>query len=223
LNGGLEEKIPKPGDYFTYDIGHESILVTRGDDDKVHAFYNVCPHRGKRLVDKEQGHSKRIACSYHGWRLASDGELVFVPCSEDFEGGSPCGKVNLQAVGCETFAGFVWVNMDPDCPTLAEHLGPVMEQIAIYDIPNMRRAQWVTLDGDFNWKCGQDNFNESYHLPFVHPQTRHVMEQSYKECQFDLYTPHCHARMLMLGSRPARTSVGQVDIVLEFMERELRY
>jgi phenylpropionate dioxygenase-like ring-hydroxylating dioxygenase large terminal subunit len=223
LIGGLEEQIPNPGDFFTYEIGRESILVTRGDDRAVRAFYNVCPHRGKRLVEDEQGHSKRIACSYHGWRFASDGELVFVPCAEDFSGGTPCGKTNLEAVRCETFAGFVWVNMDPDAPTLAQHLGPVMDQIALYDMPSMRRTHWVTLDGDFNWKCVQDNFNESYHLPFVHPQTRYVMEQSYKECQFDLYAPHGHARMFMPGSRPSRASRGQVDIVLEYMERELRY
>ena len=63
LIGGLVEQVPNPGDFFTYDIGRESILVTRGDDGCVRAFYNVCPHRGKRLVDEEQGHAKRIACA----------------------------------------------------------------------------------------------------------------------------------------------------------------
>ena len=79
----------------------------------VRAFYNVCPHRGNRLVEAEQGHSKNIACAYHGWRFAPEGNLKFVPCPEDFAGGSPCGRVALKPVRCETFAGFVWVNMDP--------------------------------------------------------------------------------------------------------------
>jgi phenylpropionate dioxygenase-like ring-hydroxylating dioxygenase large terminal subunit len=223
LIGGLEEQIPQPGDYFTYPIGKESILVTRGEDGRVRAFYNVCPHRGNRLVHEEQGHAKAIACAYHGWRFAADGELKFVPCPEDFAGGSPCGQVRLSEVRCETFAGFVWVNLDPAAPPLAEHLGPVMPQIDCYQMEAMRRTHWVTLEGDFNWKIVQDNFNESYHLPFVHPQTRYIMEQSYKDCQFDLYAPQGHARMLMPGSRPSRALAGHTDTVLGMMERELRY
>ena len=206
LIGGLAAQVAKPGDFFTYDIGRESILVTRGEDSVVRAFYNVCPHRGKRLVMEEEGHSKRLACSYHGWRFTSEGELNFVPCPEDFAGGSPCGKVRLEEVRCEVFAGFVWVNLDPAAAPLADHLGPVGPQLALYKMEQMHRTHWVTLEGDWNWKCVQDNFNESYHLPFVHPQTRFVMEQSYRDCQFDLYAPEGHARMFMPGSRPARAT-----------------
>ena len=223
LIGGLASQVAKPGDFFTYDIGRESILVTRGEDGVVRAFYNVCPHRGKRLVMEEEGHSKRIACSYHGWRFTSEGELNFVPCPEDFAGGSPCGKVRLEEVKCEVFASFVWVNLDPNATPLADHLGPVAQQIDGYRMEQMHRTHWVTLEGDWNWKCVQDNFNESYHLPFVHPQTRFVMEQSYKDCQFDLYAPHGHARMFMPGSRPARSLRGHTDTVLEMMAQELTY
>ena len=105
LIGGLVSQVENPGDFFTYEIGRESILVTRGEDHVIRAFYNVCPHRGKRLVMEEQGHAKRLACSYHGWRFAADGELNFVPCPEDFAGGNPRGKVRLEEVRCETFAG----------------------------------------------------------------------------------------------------------------------
>jgi phenylpropionate dioxygenase-like ring-hydroxylating dioxygenase large terminal subunit len=223
LIGGLVEQVPKPGDFFTYEIGRESILVTRGEDQKVRAFYNVCPHRGKQLVEVEQGRASRITCAYHGWRFKPDGELTFVPCAEDFEGGSPCGKVRLAEVGCEVFAGFVWVNMDPNAPPLAEHLGPVGPQIASYQMEKMRRTHWVTLDGDFNWKCVQDNFNESYHLPYVHPGTVYVMEQNYRDCQFDLYALEGHARMFMPGSRPSKSLKGQTDTVIEALGRELRY
>ncbi|UYV16069.1 aromatic ring-hydroxylating oxygenase subunit alpha [Porphyrobacter sp. ULC335] len=223
LIGGLAAQVAKPGDFFTYDIGRESILVTRGEDGVVRAFYNVCPHRGKRLVMEEEGHSKRIACSYHGWRFTPEGDLNFVPCPEDFPQGTPCGKVRLEEVRCEFFASFVWVNLDPQATSLADHLGPVADQIAGYRMEQMHRTHWVTLEGDWNWKCVQDNFNESYHLPFVHPQTRFVMEQSYKDCQFDLYAPQGHARMFMPGSRPARSLRGHTDTVLEMMAKELTY
>ena len=223
LIGGLAAQVAQPGDFFTYDIGRESVLVTHGEDGRIRAFYNVCPHRGKRLVMEEQGHSKRIACSYHGWRFTHEGELNFVPCPEDFAGGNPCGKVTLEEVKCEVFASFVWVNLDLAAAPLADHLGPVAHQIAGYRMEQMHRTHWVTLEGDWNWKCVQDNFNESYHLPFVHPQTRFVMEQSYKDCQFDLYAPQGHARMFMPGSRPARSLRGHTDTVLEMMAKELTY
>jgi phenylpropionate dioxygenase-like ring-hydroxylating dioxygenase large terminal subunit len=223
LIGGLAAQVAQPGDFFTYDIGRESVLVTHGEDGRIRAFYNVCPHRGKRLVMEEQGHSKRIACSYHGWRFTHEGELNFVPCPEDFAGGNPCSKVTLEEVKCEVFASFVWVNLDLAAAPLADHLGPVAHQIAGYRMEQMHRTHWVTLEGDWNWKCVQDNFNESYHLPFVHPQTRFVMEQSYKDCQFDLYAPQGHARMFMPGSRPARSLRGHTDTVLEMMAKELIY
>jgi len=223
LIGGLAAQVAKPGDFFTYDIGRESILVIRGEDGVVRAFYNVCPHRGKRLVMEEAGHSKRLACSYHGWRFTPEGELNLVPCPEDFSGGNPCGKVRLEEVKCEVFASFVWVNLDPNATPLADHLGPVAHQIDGYRMEQMHRTHWVTLEGDWNWKCVQDNFNESYHLPFVHPQTRFVMEQSYKDCQFDLYALHGHARMFMPGSRPSRSLRGHTDTVLDMMAGELTY
>jgi phenylpropionate dioxygenase-like ring-hydroxylating dioxygenase large terminal subunit len=223
LIGGLAAQVAQPGDFFTYDIGRESVLVTHGEDGRIRAFYNVCPHRGKRLVMEQQGHSKRIACSYHGWRFTHEGELNFVPGPEDFAGGNPCGKVTLEEVKCEVFASFVWVNLDLAAAPLADHLGPVAHQIAGYRMEQMHRTHWVTLEGDWNWKCVQDNFNESYHLPFVHPQTRFVMEQSYKDCQFDLYAPQGHARMFMPGSRPARSLRGHTDTVLEMMAKELIY
>ncbi|MEP3051480.1 MAG: aromatic ring-hydroxylating dioxygenase subunit alpha [Erythrobacter sp.] len=223
LIAGLEEQLPNPGDRFTYEIGRESILVTRSDAAQINAFYNVCPHRGKRLVLDEQGSGKHIACSYHGWRFRPDGELTFVPCAEDFPGGSPCGKVNLAPLRCEVFAGFIWVNMDEGAPDLRTFLGPVASQIETYQMENMRRTHWVTLDGDFNWKIVQDNFCESYHLPYVHPQTRYTMEQNYQECQFDLYAPHGHTRMFMPGSRPSKSLRGHADTVLELLGQEMRY
>ena len=223
LIGGLVEQVPKPGDFFTYEIGRESIIVVRGDDGLIRAFYNVCPHRGKRLVDQAQGHSRYLSCGYHGWRFRADGELSFVPCKEDFAGGDPCGKVNLVQLACESLFGFVWVNMDPQAVPLAEHLGPIAEQIDCYRMAAMRRTHWLTLEGDFNWKCVQDNFSESYHLPFVHPGTQYVMEQNYKDCQFDHYAPHGHTRMLMPGSRPSKSLQGQTDAVIAALGRELTY
>ncbi len=224
LIAGLESQIPNQGDYFTCEIGRESILCTRDAEGKVRAFYNVCQHRGNRLMHDEQGNSKTLKCAYHGWQFTHAGDLAVVPCPEDFPQGNPCGKLRLVELPCETFAGFVWYTMNEEDPvTLSEYLGPVKDQIAVYQMEEMTRTHWVTVDGEFNWKCVQDNFNESYHLPFVHPQTKYVMEQSYQECQFDLYDPYGHCRMFMPGSRPTRSLRGEWSKVVEGFTEELEF
>jgi len=223
LIAGLESQVPNPGDYIVCEIGRESILCVRGQDQKIRAFYNVCQHRGNLLVHDDGGSAKDFMCAYHGWRFALDGTLTRVPCPEDFPQGNPCGKKNLIEIPCETFAGFIWYNMDESCNSLADYLGPVMEQIATYQMEDMYRTNWVTLECPFNWKCVQDNFNESYHLPFVHPQTKYVMEQSYRYCQFDLYEPYGHCRMLMPGDRPTMSLRGETETVLQGLHKELEF
>ncbi|MFZ4122304.1 MAG: aromatic ring-hydroxylating oxygenase subunit alpha [Caulobacterales bacterium] len=218
---GLSTEIPNAGDHLTCEIGRESILCVRQADGGVKAFYNVCPHRGMQLVEPERGAaSKAFTCAYHGWRYGLNGSLLSVPDVEDFPQGNPCGKVTLNEIPCTEWAGLIWYNMDPACMPLATFLGPMKADLECYRLHEMRRTHWVTMDGDFNWKCVQDNFNESYHLRFVHPQTKWTMEQHYSECQFDLF-PEGHARMLMPGCRPSSSLQGSEDQVLEAMKMEL--
>ena len=89
--------------------------MVRQTDGSVKAFYNVCRHRGNPLVAEETGSVKRFVCKYHSWAFMPDGTLNFAPDKEDFPEGNPCGKVRLAEVSCETFAGFVWINMDLGC------------------------------------------------------------------------------------------------------------
>jgi len=218
---GLERELEKPGDFLTYEIGRESILCTKAADGKIRAFFNICQHRGNLLSHETRGNAKNLTCAYHGWRYEMDGRLAWAPCREDFPQGDPCGKANLFEIPCEVWSGFIWFNMDPDCAPLSEFLAPVKDQLECYRLGEMRRTHWVTLRGDFNWKCIQDNFNESYHLPYVHPQTKYVMEQAYQNCQFDLFPPNGHCRMFMPGCRPTMSLKGEEETVLRDMGPEL--
>jgi phenylpropionate dioxygenase-like ring-hydroxylating dioxygenase large terminal subunit len=219
---GVARQLAKPGDYITTTLGAEVILCVRGDDGQTRAFYNVCQHRGMRLMEAEQGNSRRLACPYHGWTYDLKGVLKVVPDEADFIHGSPCGKANLVEIPCETWAGFVWYNMDPDCMSLRSYMQPIADQIDTYPMDDMVRTHWVTLEGEFNWKLVQDNFNESYHVPFVHPQTKFVMEYAYDNSQFDLY-PSGHCRMLMPGAGPTKTLQGGEDETLRYLEAELKF
>jgi len=223
LIGGLEEEIPNGGDRITCEIGKESILCTRDDDGTVRAFYNVCQHRGNRLVHEESSSGKTMNCNYHGWRFKPDGELSFVPDKSNYLQGNPCGKLRLKEIPCEVWAGFIWYSMDEDVMPLSEYLGPVYSQINTYDLKRMKRTHWVTIEGDFNWKIVQDNFNESYHLPFVHLGAKHVMEQSYKYCQMDIFEKEGHARMFMPGAKPTMGLKSDFDTTKEILKEEFEF
>lgn len=217
---GLTQELAKIGDYITTSLGRERILCTRGDDDKIRAFYNVCQHRGLELMAAESGNARRLTCPYHGWAYNLSGMLKAVPDEADYPQGSPCGKLNLVEIPCESWAGFVWFNMDEDCAPLKEFLGPIADQIDSYPMEDMRRTHWVTVEGDFNWKLVQDNFSESYHVPFVHPSSKFVIEYSHQHCQFDHY-PQGHCRMLMPGAGPAEAVKGGEKETLESLKNEL--
>lgn len=217
---GLERELENKGDYITTSLGRERILCTRGDDGKIRAFYNVCQHRGLQLMAEPSGNVRRFTCPYHGWAYDLKGTLKAVPDEADYPQGSPCGKLNLVEIPCDSWAGFVWFNMDEDCVPLREFLGPIADQIDSYPMEDMRRTHWVTIEGDFNWKLVQDNFSESYHVPFVHPGSKFVIEYSHHHCQFDHY-PEGHCRMFMPGAGPAESVKGGEKETLESLKNEL--
>ena len=221
---GRVDQIPNAGDYVTYEIGRDSIIAVRGDDDRIRAFYNVCQHRGNRLVTAELGTlaTGEFQCAYHGWRFDTSGTLTWVYDEDDFPQGNPCGKRNLVEIPCDTWGGFIWFNMDPTCDDLRTWLDPVADHLDAYRMQDMKRTHWVTVVGDWNWKCVQDNFNESYHLPFVHPQTLPAMNEHYTGCQFDLY-PSGHARMLMPGGGPGPHYRGKADRTFKSLGQDLKF
>lgn len=219
---GLIAQVQNKGDWLTADFGTETIVCVRGDDGEVRAFYNACQHRGMPVVRGEQGNGKRLICPYHGWSYDLQGTLKVVPDEADFVQGSPCGKKNLAELKCELWGGFVWINMNPEAQPLRSYLGPIAAQIDSYPMDRMVRTHWVTIEGDFNWKLIQDNFCESYHVPFVHPQTKYVLEYGHDDCQFDLYDEG-HTRMLMAGFGPARSIKGGENETLRMLAEELKF
>ncbi|MDX2381322.1 MAG: aromatic ring-hydroxylating dioxygenase subunit alpha [Acidimicrobiia bacterium] len=221
---GRVDQIPEAGDYVTYEIGRDSIIAVRGEDSVIRAFYNVCQHRGNRLVTAESGSllTGQFQCAYHGWRFGTDGRLEWVPDEEDFTQGSPCGVRNLVEIPCEIWAGFIWFNQDPAAAPLRDWLAPVADHLDGYHMEDMRRTHWVTLEGEWNWKCVQDNFNESYHLPYVHPETLASMNEHHSGCQFDLY-PSGHCRMLMPGGGPGPHYEGKPDRTLKSLGADLEF
>lgn len=170
LFAGLASDVREPGDYFVYNLGRESIVVLRGEDGELRAFYNVCQHRGNRIFANEIGCVRQVACPYHGWRYALDGTLAVVPDSHRFCPAIDTTARSLKPVQLAVRAGLVWLNMDPQAPALEEFLGPVLERLAAYRIEELVLARHQSVRIAANWKTVRDNFLEQYHVDFIHPQ-----------------------------------------------------
>ncbi len=160
--------IPQVGDYFTTTVFDQSIIVIRGKDNKVRAFYNVCRHRGHELL-RDKGQIVRITCPYHAWTYALDGKLVGVrnaDCVKNFSKDDyPLSNVQL-----EILAGLVFINLEPDAPALADAAQGLDEEIRSL-APQCDTLVHAHRDEHImkcNWKIAVENWSECYHCDVVH-------------------------------------------------------
>ena len=115
LRGGLSQDIKEPNDYLTTEIGNYSILITRGEDMKVRAFYNVCKHRGNTLAQQKMGKiDKTFKCSYHRWQYDATGQLVDTPDPHTFPQGVCDPSLHLTQLPCEEWNGWVMYSLNPE-------------------------------------------------------------------------------------------------------------
>ena len=160
------------GDFVKFDIGPESFIVVRGDDGDVHAHYNVCPHRGSRLVTEDFGSLAKFTCPFHSWQFDLDGRNIAITDAGTFRPEVLCHGTDLSSVRCEVAAGLVFLSMDPDIQPLKEWLAPILAHLDVYEIDRMHVIQHRRSDWGSNWKGAVDAFAEIYHLHAVHPQTQ---------------------------------------------------
>lgn len=176
LQAGRIEEIPEVGNFITYDILDESILIVRSAPDTIKAYYNVCVHRGRKLVDTKpgarnaQGKRKLFVCGFHGWRYNTDGECTHIPQKEDWGCALTPDNTHLTEVKVDTWGGWLWINLDPNCEPLLDYLEPAASMLAPFKLENMRFRWRRWLVFDCNWKVALEAFNESYHVATTHPE-----------------------------------------------------
>lgn len=167
------EEIPKVGDYVTYDILDESIIVVRSAADKISAYYNVCAHRGRNLTEG-CGHTKRFVCKFHGWKWNLDGENAEVVCREDWGDTLTADNLRLTQVKVDTWGGYVFINMDPNAEPLRDYLGVAASLLDPFEIEKMRYRWRQWLHFPCNWKVALEAFMEGYHVLGTHPQLTRI-------------------------------------------------
>ncbi|TAL03665.1 MAG: aromatic ring-hydroxylating dioxygenase subunit alpha [Rhodospirillaceae bacterium] len=166
-----EEELPNVGSYVTYNIMDESIVVVRVSEDVIKAYFNVCQHRGRRLT-QGCGQMSRFHCTFHAWQYNLDGSIARVLDRGDWAGCPDFGDadLSLKSVRVGTWAGWVFVNMDPDAEPLADYLAPVQRYLDPFELEKMRYRWYVSVKVPCNWKTGLEAFNEAYHVVGTHPQ-----------------------------------------------------
>jgi phenylpropionate dioxygenase-like ring-hydroxylating dioxygenase large terminal subunit len=166
---GRVEELGAVGDYLTYEILDESIIVSRTAPDRIEAFYNVCQHRGRRLT-QGCGHTKQFVCRFHGWRWHINGENAFILDRQDWGEVLDAENTRLKPVRVDTWGGWVWVCMDPEAESLADYLSPIADVLDVFELDRMRYRwrQWLRFP--CNWKTAIESFNESYHVAATHPE-----------------------------------------------------
>jgi phenylpropionate dioxygenase-like ring-hydroxylating dioxygenase large terminal subunit len=166
----LARDVAEPGQYVVLNIARESILVSCSPDGEIVAHYNVCQHRGARVMVNERGCEKSFTCPYHGWTYRTDGRLIVVPDNQRFRGGVDRNERSLRPVRVGVALGMVFVCMDPDTPPLEDYLGPLVDRMAPYRLETMTLVGDQTVGLGCNWKAVFDNFQELYHVEHIHPQ-----------------------------------------------------
>jgi len=205
-----EEEIPKPGDFYTYDIADDSIAVVRRQDGSIAGYHNVCPHRGRRLT-AGCGRMGKFHCKYHGWQWTLEGKPLEVVDRHDWD-ALPDDEITLQQVKVELWGGWVFINMDPHSESLEEFLGEAKTILDPFEIDRMRYAWRKRIVMPCNWKTAQEAFMEGYHVQTTHRQLLAYQDDYTYSRAFGKHAMFGYAPTALFGLPSPRISDQSGDI-----------
>ena len=164
-------ELPSSGSFIRRELEvlNASLLIVRGKDGQVRAFHNVCTHRGTQLVEEARGKRSAFSCPYHMWTFGGDGALISAPDFDSF--GLDKKDCALKQVAVDICAGMIFVNLGKDPTPLHEWLGDLAEQMETLPVARATTFSEYSYDIAANWKMTYDNFQENYHLRFIHPRS----------------------------------------------------
>jgi len=212
---GRADEVPAPGDYLVRDVAGESVFVVRNREGKLRAFYNVCAHRGTRILDVEPACGtlgKAIKCPYHAWSYDLDGRLLATPNvheDEQFERDD----YRLSQLALAEHGGFLFVSLGDEPIPLDDWLRNSNETITDFEryrLGELRLGRRITYDVAANWKIVVENYNECLHCPTIHPELVQVVPLFRKGEVWDGET--IDGGNLMLEGFTSFTTTGSSDL-----------
>jgi phenylpropionate dioxygenase-like ring-hydroxylating dioxygenase large terminal subunit len=216
-------ELPDPGSFVRRDIefAGASLLIIHGKDGTIRSFHNSCRHRGTQLVEESAGKRTRFSCRYHMWTYGTDGSLLSAPDFERFHVARE--ECSLRQVATQILAGMIFINFDP-APrhSVRDFFGTIADELEALPVARAIDFTEWTYEIDANWKLNFDNFQENYHLRFIHPRTG---EQIIGEenpfgypTHYGFYGPH---RTQTLWKNPAPPPVPAILLMASMRGREL--
>ena len=204
---GRCDQVSQPGQFFTIDVNRDPLLIARGDDGKLRAFYNVCRHHAAAVVPEASGSARQFRCPYHGWTYGNDGALKGMV---EFEGVCNFDRKDngLVPVRVDTWENFVFINLDGTAPPLHEFLDKVPSLVAPLKITEKlhyfdRRIYTLKC----NWKVYVDNYLDGgYHVPHAHKGLSSVVE--YTKYTIENFERSCLQTSPLDASAAADSAIG---------------
>ena len=171
---GHTSEFASSGDFKVVNVGRESAILVRGEDDELRAFANVCRHRGSTVCLMEKGNATRFACPYHGWTYDSRGALV---AARDMPADADFADYGLSPVSCAIVHGLVLIAFTDNPPSLERCRAELAEPMAMFGFDDLKVAAVRDYPIAANWKLAIENYQECYHCATAHPEyaTRHTL------------------------------------------------
>ena len=159
--------VKNPGDYFVFELANNSIVIVRGRDKEVRAFWNSCRHRGSKICLDQRGRAPRLMCPYHQWTYGLDGNLLAArSMAEDFDKADH----GLAPVALENVGGLIFICMSDTPPPIDRMKADIADQIGVYNLDRLKVAVQDDYVEDANWKLVMENNRECYHCDAGHPE-----------------------------------------------------
>ncbi len=171
---GHVSELAEPGDFKVLNVARESAIIVRSESGELHAFANVCRHRGSLVCLEEKGNTRKFECPYHGWMYDTEGRLVGArSMPKDFDRDAH----SLHPVSVDTMHGLIFVCFTDDPPSLERAKRDLAEPMALFDFPNLKLAAHKAYDIPANWKLSIETYQECYHCATAHPDyaRRHTL------------------------------------------------
>jgi len=204
LNVGRVEQISNRGDYFVKELAvcNTSIVVVRAEGGKVHAFHNMCSHRGNQVVWNSKGKCNAFVCGFHNWTYGLDGALRHVRDEDNFFNLQK-KNLGLTPVSLDIWEGFIFVNLDQNPKeTVKEYLGDVGRSFEGYPFDELATScfSWE-IEVNANWKLIKDAFQEVFHIPSLHHRST---GSSFTD---EVKNPHFHVHEIAISGPHSRNSL----------------
>jgi len=199
---GRTAQVAQSGEFVTAEVAGEPIVVVRGGDGILRAFFNVCRHHAAAVMTAPCGKVDKLRCPYHGWTYDLTGRLRGVP---EFDGVKHFDRdtTGLVPLAVATWESFVFVHLDPDPPPIASYLGEIVGQVAPLGLSGLAFVERREYTLACNWKVFVDNYLDGgYHVPHLHEGLGSILD--YKAYTIENFERFC------LQSSPIDAS-GETD------------